>query len=267
MIIIIDCEVIFDQLEIDTFKGDTLLGKGGFGKVYKGWLNEKNLTPSGTIFHLPQPCAAILFKTLAANLRDPCPRNFAFSPNSGVNEPTVTALSYGMNNKEGLIAVFDLGGGTFDVSILEISNGVFEVKAKNGDTFLGGEDFNNALLDFLVHEFKKSESIDLSKDRLALQRLQEAAEKVKIELKDCYSRWYLTGDDKELLLLKVTSFSLGIETLGEKKNIVPLALPPLSDASLRTPPALAHTEPQLRVLDVRVAIFDGARKERMHTSR
>ncbi|KAF8049244.1 hypothetical protein N665_2264s0012 [Sinapis alba] len=99
-----------------------------------------------------------------------------------INEPTAAALSYGMTNKEGLIAVFDLGGGTFDVSILEISNGVFEVKATNGDTFLGGEDFDNALLDFLVNEFKTSEGIDLAKDRLALQRLREAAEKAKIEL-------------------------------------------------------------------------------------
>ncbi|KAK3015114.1 hypothetical protein RJ639_006794 [Escallonia herrerae] len=99
-----------------------------------------------------------------------------------INEPTAAALSYGLNNKEGLIAVFDLGGGTFDVSILEISNGVFEVKATNGDTFLGGEDFDNALLDFLVNEFKRTEGIDLSKDRLALQRLREAAEKAKIEL-------------------------------------------------------------------------------------
>ncbi|KAB2602986.1 heat shock 70 kDa protein [Pyrus ussuriensis x Pyrus communis] len=96
-----------------------------------------------------------------------------------INEPTAAALSYGMNNKEGLIAVFDLGGGTFDVSILEISNGV---KATNGDTFLGGEDFDNALLDFLVSEFKRTEGIDLAKDRLALQRLREAAEKAKIEL-------------------------------------------------------------------------------------
>ncbi|CAN1180332.1 Heat shock 70 kDa protein, mitochondrial [Linum perenne] len=99
-----------------------------------------------------------------------------------INEPTAAALSYGMNNKEGLIAVFDLGGGTFDVSILEISNGVFEVKATNGDTFLGGEDFDNALLDFLVAEFRKTENIDLTKDKLALQRLREAAEKAKIEL-------------------------------------------------------------------------------------
>ncbi|KAJ4964523.1 hypothetical protein NE237_024462 [Protea cynaroides] len=99
-----------------------------------------------------------------------------------INEPTAAALSYGLNNKEGLIAVFDLGGGTFDVSILEISNGVFEVKATNGDTFLGGEDFDNVLLEYLVSEFKRTEGIDLSKDRLALQRLREAAEKAKIEL-------------------------------------------------------------------------------------
>ncbi|KAG0468997.1 hypothetical protein HPP92_018325 [Vanilla planifolia] len=96
-----------------------------------------------------------------------------------INEPTAAALSYGMNNKEGLIAVFDLGGGTFDVSILEISNGVFEVKATNGDTFLGGEDFDSALLDYLVSEFKRTDNIDLTKDRLALQRLREAAEKAK----------------------------------------------------------------------------------------
>ncbi|KAK6121011.1 hypothetical protein DH2020_045248 [Rehmannia glutinosa] len=98
-----------------------------------------------------------------------------------INEPTAAAL-YGMNNKEGLVAVFDLGGGTFDISILEISNGVFEVKATNGDTFLGGEDFDNALLEFLVSEFKRTEGIDLSKDKLALQRLREAGEKAKIEL-------------------------------------------------------------------------------------
>lgn len=99
-----------------------------------------------------------------------------------INEPTAAALAYGMNNKEGLIAVFDLGGGTFDISILEISNGVFEVKATNGDTFLGGEDFDNAVVEYLVSEFKKTEGIDLSKDRLALQRLREAAEKAKIEV-------------------------------------------------------------------------------------
>ncbi|KAL3677195.1 hypothetical protein R1sor_027143 [Riccia sorocarpa] len=99
-----------------------------------------------------------------------------------INEPTAASLSYGMDKKEGLVAVFDLGGGTFDVSILEISGGVFEVKATNGDTFLGGEDFDNHLLRFLVDDFKKEQGIDLSSDRLALQRLREAAEKAKVEL-------------------------------------------------------------------------------------
>lgn len=99
-----------------------------------------------------------------------------------INEPTAASLSYGMDRKEGLVAVFDLGGGTFDISILEISGGVFEVKATNGDTFLGGEDFDNALLQHLVDEFKKEQGIDLSSDRMALQRLRESAEKAKVEL-------------------------------------------------------------------------------------
>lgn len=100
-----------------------------------------------------------------------------------INEPTAAALAYGLDKADGkVIAVYDLGGGTFDVSILEISGGVFEVKATNGDTHLGGEDFDNLLLDHLVSEFKKDQGIDLSKDRLALQRLREAAEKAKIEL-------------------------------------------------------------------------------------
>lgn len=99
-----------------------------------------------------------------------------------INEPTAAALAYGMNQKDKTIAVYDLGGGTFDVSILEISNGVFEVKSTNGDTFLGGEDFDARLLEFLAGEFKKQSSIDVSKDRLALQRLKEAAERAKCEL-------------------------------------------------------------------------------------
>ncbi|KAI0567566.1 Heat shock protein 70kD [Gracilaria domingensis] len=100
-----------------------------------------------------------------------------------INEPTAAALAYGLEKADGkIVAVYDLGGGTFDVSILEISGGVFEVKATNGDTHLGGEDFDNVLLDHLVSEFKKEQGIDLSKDRLALQRLREAAEKAKIEL-------------------------------------------------------------------------------------
>jgi len=99
-----------------------------------------------------------------------------------INEPTAAALSYGMDKKEGLVAVYDLGGGTFDISILEISGGVFEVKSTNGDTFLGGEDFDNALLQHLVTEFKKEQGIDLTTDKLAVQRLREASEKAKIEL-------------------------------------------------------------------------------------
>ncbi|CAK9218787.1 unnamed protein product [Sphagnum troendelagicum] len=99
-----------------------------------------------------------------------------------INEPTAASLSYGMDQKEGLVAVFDLGGGTFDISILEISGGVFEVKATNGDTFLGGEDFDNVLLQYLVDLYKREQGIDLSKDRLALQRLREAAERAKVEL-------------------------------------------------------------------------------------
>ncbi|NOT41354.1 MAG: molecular chaperone DnaK [Alphaproteobacteria bacterium] len=100
-----------------------------------------------------------------------------------INEPTAAALAYGLDKKQaGTIAVYDLGGGTFDISILEIGDGVFEVKATNGDTFLGGEDFDMRLVDFLADEFKKDQGIDLRKDRLALQRLKEAAEKAKIEL-------------------------------------------------------------------------------------
>lgn len=100
-----------------------------------------------------------------------------------INEPTAAALAYGLEKNDGkTIAVYDLGGGTFDVSILEIGDGVFEVKATNGDTFLGGEDFDMRLLDYLADEFKKEQGIDLRSDKLALQRLKEAAEKAKIEL-------------------------------------------------------------------------------------
>ena len=100
-----------------------------------------------------------------------------------INEPTAAALAYGLDKKStGTIVVYDLGGGTFDVSILEIGDGVFEVKATNGDTFLGGEDFDLRIIDYLADEFKKENSIDLREDKLALQRLKEAAEKAKIEL-------------------------------------------------------------------------------------
>jgi len=100
-----------------------------------------------------------------------------------INEPTAAALAYGLDKKKsGTIAVYDLGGGTFDISILEIGDGVFEVKSTNGDTFLGGEDFDMRLVEYLSSEFKKEQGIDLTKDKLALQRLKEAAEKAKIEL-------------------------------------------------------------------------------------
>ena len=100
-----------------------------------------------------------------------------------INEPTAAALSYGLDKKDsGIVAVYDLGGGTFDVSILEVGDGVFEVKSTNGDTFLGGEDFDQRIIDFLADEFKKENGIDLRSDKLALQRLKEGAEKAKIEL-------------------------------------------------------------------------------------
>ena len=100
-----------------------------------------------------------------------------------INEPTAAALAYGLDKKQsGTIAVYDLGGGTFDVSVLEIGDGVFEVKSTNGDTFLGGEDFDMRLVEYLADEFRKEQGIDLKKDKLALQRLKEAAEKAKIEL-------------------------------------------------------------------------------------
>ena len=100
-----------------------------------------------------------------------------------INEPTAAALAYGLEKKEGgTIAVYDLGGGTFDVSVLEIGDGVFEVKSTNGDTFLGGEDFDQCIIDYLANEFKKEQGVDLRGDKLALQRLKEAAEKAKTEL-------------------------------------------------------------------------------------
>src|SRR5690348_4585852 len=105
-----------------------------------------------------------------------------------INEPTAAALAYGMERKgTGTIAVYDLGGGTFDVSILEIGDGVFEVKSTNGDTFLGGEDFDARIVNWLADKFKAKENIDLRTDRLALQRLKEAAEKAKIELSSAAS--------------------------------------------------------------------------------
>jgi len=100
-----------------------------------------------------------------------------------INEPTAAALAYGLDKKDSkTIAVYDLGGGTFDITILEIDDGLFEVKSTNGDTFLGGEDFDMKLVNYLADEFKKEHGVDLTKDKMALQRLKEAAEKAKIEL-------------------------------------------------------------------------------------
>src|SRR6267142_1059006 len=101
-----------------------------------------------------------------------------------VNEPTAAALAYGLDkqNREETIAVYDLGGGTFDISILTVGEGVLEVKATNGDTFLGGDDFDQRIIDWIVDEFRKDQGIDLRQDRMALQRLKESAEKAKIEL-------------------------------------------------------------------------------------
>ncbi len=133
-----------------------------------------------------------------------------------INEPTAAALAYGMDKNDGkTIAVYDLGGGTFDVSILEIGDGVFEVKATNGDTFLGGADFDTKILNYIVDEFKKDSGIDLSKDTLAMQRIKEAAEKAKIELSSAteteINQPYITADKSgapKHLNLKITRAKL-----------------------------------------------------------
>lgn len=132
-----------------------------------------------------------------------------------INEPTAAALAYGMDKNDGkTIAVYDLGGGTFDVSILEIGDGVFEVKATNGDTFLGGADFDTKILNYIVEEFKKDSGIDLSKDTLAMQRVKEAAEKAKIELSSTseteINQPYITADQSgpKHLNLKITRAKL-----------------------------------------------------------
>ena len=126
-----------------------------------------------------------------------------------INEPTAAALSYGLEKKtNGIIAVYDLGGGTFDISVLEIGDGVFEVKSTNGDTFLGGEDFDAKIMDYLADEFKKDQGIDLRKDKLALQRLKEAAEKAKIELSN--------GGQTEVNLPFITADQTGPKHLNIK---------------------------------------------------
>jgi molecular chaperone DnaK len=157
-----------------------------------------------------------------------------------INEPTAAALAYGMERKgSGTIAVYDLGGGTFDVSVLEIGDGVFEVKSTNGDTFLGGEDFDKKIIDYLADEFKKEQGIDLRSDKLALQRLKEAAEKAKVELSSSVQTEvnlpFITADQNgpKHLNIKVTRAKL--EALVDdliQRTIGPCAAA-LKDAGLR----------------------------------
>ena len=126
-----------------------------------------------------------------------------------INEPTAASLAYGLDKKKDeRIVVYDLGGGTFDVSVLEIGDGVFEVKSTNGDTYLGGDDFDQRVMDWLVDEFKKDQGIDLRKDRMALQRLKEAAERAKIELS--------SSQDTEINLPFVTADASGPKHLVMK---------------------------------------------------
>ncbi len=150
-----------------------------------------------------------------------------------INEPTAAALAYGMDKKQaGTIAVYDLGGGTFDISILEIGDGVFEVKSTNGDTFLGGEDFDMRLVNYLADEFKKESGIDLRGDRLALQRLKEAAEKAKIELSSAMQTEvnlpFITADASgpKHLTIKITRAKL--EALVEE--LIQRTVKPVKDA-------------------------------------
>src|SRR6267142_1305062 len=157
-----------------------------------------------------------------------------------INEPTAAALAYGLDKtKAGTIAVYDLGGGTYDVSVLEIGDGVFEVKSTNGDTFLGGEDFDKRILDFLADEFRKEQGIDLRNDRLALQRLKDAAEKAKIELSSTtqtdVNLPFITADQNgpKHLTMKLTRAKLEalVDDLIEKT--VPPCKAALKDAKLQ----------------------------------
>ena len=152
-----------------------------------------------------------------------------------INEPTAAALAFGLDKTDGkVIAVYDLGGGTFDISLLEISGGVFEVKATNGDTSLGGEDFDLAVQEYLIGEFKKTYGMDISKDKLALQRIREAAEKAKIELSSTTQTEinlpYLTADATGPKHLQVQLTRAKYEGIAE--SLTKRTLPPL-DACLR----------------------------------
>jgi molecular chaperone DnaK len=157
-----------------------------------------------------------------------------------INEPTAAALAYGLEKKgSGKVSVYDLGGGTFDVSILEIGDGVFEVKSTNGDTFLGGEDFDQLIVEYLADEFKKETGIDLRKDRLALQRLKDSAEKVKIELSSTLQTDvnlpFITADQNgpKHLIVKLTRAKLEALVDGLIERTVPPCQAALKDAKIQ----------------------------------
>ncbi len=150
-----------------------------------------------------------------------------------INEPTAAALAYGLEKKkEEKIAVFDLGGGTYDISVLELADGVFEVKSTNGDTHLGGDDFDQRLIDWLVTEFKKDQGIDLSKDAMALQRLKEAAEKAKMELSSTMSTDinlpFITADQSGPKHLNINLTRAKFESLVD--DLVKRTIPPMEQA-------------------------------------
>jgi len=157
-----------------------------------------------------------------------------------INEPTASSLAYGLDKKKNeVIAVYDLGGGTFDISILDVGEGVFQVKSTSGDTFLGGDDFDQRIMDYLIGEFKKDTGIDLHQDRQALQRLKEASEKAKIELSTVMQTEinlpYLTADASGPKHMVKTLTRAKLEQLTE--DLISRSLEPvrraLSDAGLR----------------------------------
>src|SRR5213596_2514818 len=150
-----------------------------------------------------------------------------------INEPTAAALAYGLDKKKNeTIAVYDLGGGTYDISVLELAEGVFEVKATNGDTHLGGDDFDQRIIEWLVAEFKRDQGIDLAKDQQALQRLKEAAEKAKIELSSTMSTEinlpFITADQSGPKHLNITLTRAKLEQLVD--DLVKRTIPPMEQA-------------------------------------
>src|SRR3989449_2818086 len=151
-----------------------------------------------------------------------------------INEPTAASLAYGLDKqgKDETIAVYDLGGGTFDISILSVGEGVFEVKATNGDTFLGGDDFDQRVIDWIIDEFKKDQGIDLRQDRMALQRLKEAAEKAKIELSSTQSTEvnlpFITADAEGPKHMNITLTRSKLEQLVG--DLIDRTTPPMKSA-------------------------------------